>query len=72
MKANVEKLCSSFTLPTICIMAILANFTYFRKLHIKTQDVITKCHILVKGLVSKGGAMNAVAFDFIVNLNMPY
>jgi hypothetical protein len=27
---------------------------------------------LVKGLVPKGGAMNAVAFDFIVNLNMPY
>ncbi len=53
-------------------MAISTNFTYSRKLQIKTQDVVTKCHILVKGLVPKGGAMNAVAFDFIVNLNMPY
>jgi hypothetical protein len=72
MKANVEKLHPFFTLPTICTMAISTNFTYSRKLQIKTQDVVTKCDILVKGLMSKGGAMNVVAFDFIINLNMPY
>ncbi len=30
-----------------------------------------KCHILVKGFVSKGGAKQFATFDFIVNLNMP-
>jgi hypothetical protein len=70
--ANIEKQRSSFTLLTICTMAILANFTYFRKLHIRTQDVVIKHHILVKGLMSKGGAMHAASFDFIINLNMPY
>jgi len=32
---------------------------------------VTKHHILIKGLVSKGGAMHVDAFDFIINLNMP-
>jgi len=29
-----------------------------------------KCHILIRGLVSKGEAMHAIAFYFIINLNM--
>jgi len=58
MKTNIEKHFSSFTLSTICTMANLVNFTYFGKLWISIQDVGTKCHILIKGLVSKGEAMH--------------
>ncbi len=72
MKANINKECSSSTLPIICTMAISANFTYSEKLQTRTWNVVTKCHILIKGLLSKGGAMHAIAFDFIINLNMPY
>ncbi len=61
---------SSSTLPTICTMANLISFTYSRKLETNVQDVIPRCHILVKGLVSKGGAIH-VALDFILSLNMP-
>jgi hypothetical protein len=33
---------------------------------------MTKHHIMVKELISKCGAMTIIAFNFIVNLNMPY
>jgi len=72
MKTNVEKHFSFFMLSVICTMANLVNFTYSRKLWIGIQDVVTRCHILIKGLVSKGEAMHSVGFNFIINLNMPY
>jgi len=49
----------------------LANLTYSRKLENNIWDVVTRCHILVNGLVSKRGTMQAAAFNLIVNLNMP-
>jgi hypothetical protein len=33
---------------------------------------MTKHQIMVKELMSKCGAMTIIAFNFIVNLNMPY
>ncbi len=69
---NIEKHLSSLTLPIICTMANSINFTNSRKLQTSIRNVITKCYTLVKGLVSKSGAMQyATTFDFIVNLNMP-
>jgi len=53
-------------------MASSTNFTYPRKLKTNIRDVITRHHMRVKGLVSKGGSIQDVAFDFIVNFNMPY
>jgi hypothetical protein len=72
MKTNIEKHLSSFTLSVICTMANLVNFTYSGKLWINIQDIITRCHIFIKRLVSKGEAMHSVAFNLIINLNMPY
>jgi hypothetical protein len=72
MKTNVEKHFLSFILFVICTMANLVNFTYSRKLWIHIQDIVTRCHILTKGLVSKGEAMHNATFNFIINLNMPY
>jgi hypothetical protein len=72
IKAKVEKHFSSSTLPTICTMANSTNFTYFEKLEENIRNVVTRCHILVKGFKSKGGAIHVVAFDFIVSLNMFY
>jgi hypothetical protein len=46
------------------------NFTYLGKLQTCIRNVVTKCHMLVKGFMSKGGAMHDTTFDFIVNLNM--
>lgn len=45
-----------------------ANFTYSRKLQTSTQDVVIRHHILVKRLMSKGGAMHVITIDFIVKL----
>jgi hypothetical protein len=69
IKAKVEKHLSSSTLPIIFTMANSTNFVYSRKLEIDIQDVVTRCHMWVKGLVSKGGTIQDVAFDFIVRLN---
>ncbi len=55
IKTRVEKHFSSSLLPTICTMVNLANFTYFGKMETSIQNVTTRCHILVKGLKSKGG-----------------
>jgi hypothetical protein len=71
VKAKVEKHLSSSILPTICTIANSTSFTYFGKLEDSTQNVITRCHILVKGFKSKGSAIYTITFDFIVNLNMP-
>jgi hypothetical protein len=71
IKVKVKKHLSSSMLPTICTIANSISFTYFRKLKESTQNVVTSHHILVKGFKSKGGATHIVAFDFIVNLNMP-
>jgi hypothetical protein len=72
MKAKVEKHMSSSTLPTICAITNSANFTYSKKLNVNIQNVVTKHHILIEGLVSKGGTIHVVAFNFIMNLDMSY
>jgi hypothetical protein len=51
MKANIEKQLSSSTLPTICTMAIQPVSHIFEKLQTRTQDVVTKHHIPIKGLL---------------------
>jgi hypothetical protein len=71
IKAKIMKHFSSSTLPTIYTMANSINFTYFKKLEENTWDIITRHHILVKGLKSKGGAICTTTFDFIVSLDMP-
>jgi hypothetical protein len=71
-KSRKDKHLSSSMLLTICTIANSTNLTYLGKLVIKMQDVVTSCHILVRGLVSNGGAVHVVALDFIVNLNNPY
>ncbi len=70
IKAKVEKHLSSSMLPTIYTMANSTSFTYFKKLKESNRDVVTRHHILVKGFKSKGGAIHAATFDFIVSLNM--
>jgi len=55
IKARIEKHFSTSMLPTICTMVNLVNFTYFGMLETSTQDVITRCHILVKGFKTKKG-----------------
>jgi hypothetical protein len=70
IKAKVEKHLSSSTLPIICTMTNSTNFTYSGKLETNIQDVVTSCHMRIKRLVSKGGTLQDVAFDFIVRLNM--
>jgi replication fork clamp-binding protein CrfC len=72
IKTKVKKHISSSMLPIIYTMANSTSFTYFRKLKESIQNFVTRCHILVKGFKSKGGAINAIAFYFIVSLNMPY
>jgi hypothetical protein len=72
MKAKVEKHLSSSTLPIICAITNSTNFTYFGKLDVNIQNVVTRHHIIIEGLVSKGGTIHVVAFDFIMNLNMAY
>jgi hypothetical protein len=57
-----------FIFHVACTMTNSANFTYSRRLQTNTQDVVIRHHILVKGLMSKGGAMHVIAFNFIVNL----
>jgi hypothetical protein len=48
------------------------QFHIFKEVTIcNAQNVITICHILVKGLMLKGEARHVTTFDFIVNLNMP-
>jgi hypothetical protein len=69
-KNQSNKHLSSSTLPTICTMANLTNFTYHGKLEESTWNVVTRHHILVKRFKSKRGVTH-VSFDFIVILNMP-
>jgi len=45
MKAKVKKHMSSSTLPTICAITNLANFTYFGKLNANIQNVVIRHHI---------------------------
>jgi hypothetical protein len=71
IQARVEKHLSSSTLYIICTMANLTNLTYSGKMETNIRDVVTRHHILVNGLVSKGGTIQAAAFDLIVTLNMP-
>jgi hypothetical protein len=71
IKARVEKKFSSFTLPIMCTMANSTNLTYSGKRETNIRDVVTRCHILVNGLMSKGGTIQVVAFDLMVSLNMP-
>lgn len=49
----------------------LVNFTSLEKLKITIWNVVTRCHIMVKGLMSKDGAIHVVTLNFIVSLNMP-
>ncbi len=55
IKVRIDKHISTSMLPTTCTMVNLANFTYFGMLETNTQDVIIRCHILVKGFKTKGG-----------------
>ncbi len=55
IKARIEKHLSTSMLPTIYTVVNLANSTYFGMLETSTQDVITRCHILVKGFKTNGG-----------------
>jgi len=71
IKAKIMKHFSSSTLPTIYTMANSINFTYPRKLEKNIRNIVTRHHILVKGLKSKGGAICIATFDFIVSLDMP-
>ncbi len=71
IKAGVEKHLSFSTLLIICTMANLTNLTYIGKQETNIRDVVTRCHILVNGLMSKGGTIQVVAFDFISSSNMP-
>ncbi len=71
IKARVEKHFSSSTLPIMCTMVNSTNLTYSRKLKTNIWYVVIRCHILVNGLMSKGGTIQVVAFDLIVSLNMP-
>jgi len=71
IKAKVEMHLSFSTLFTICTMASSANFTYLKRLETSIWYVVTKIHMWVKRLVSKGGTIQDVVFDFIVSLNMP-
>jgi ABC-type nickel/cobalt efflux system permease component RcnA len=57
-----------FIFQVACTMTNSTNFTYSRKLQTSTQDVVIKHHILVKILMSKGGAMHFITFNFIVDL----
>jgi hypothetical protein len=57
-----------FIFHVACTMTNSVNFSYSRRLQTSTQDVVIRHHILVKGLMSKGGAMHAIEFNFIVNL----
>jgi hypothetical protein len=70
VKAKVEKHFSSSMLPIIYTMASSTNLTYSRKLETNIRDVVTRHHIFANGLVSKGGTIQAVAFDLIVSWNM--
>ncbi len=72
MKTKVKKHMSSSILPTICAITNSTNFTYFGKVDANIQNVVTRHHILIEGLVSKGGTIHHVVFDFIMNLNMSY
>ncbi len=71
IKAKVEKHLPSSMMPIICTMANLTNLTYSRKLKTNIRVVVTRHHILVNGLVSKGGTIQVDAFDLIVTLNVP-
>ncbi len=71
INTKINKHLSSSTLPTTCTIANLANLTYLGKLVIRMWDVVTSRHILVGRLMSNGGAMHAIALDFIVNLKSP-
>ncbi len=70
-KNQHKKHLSSSTLSTIYTKANSTNFT-FKETITNVQDVMTKHHNMVKELISKCGAMHIVAFNFIVDLNMPY
>jgi hypothetical protein len=70
IKAKIEKHLSSSTLSNICTMTNLTNFTYSRKLKTNIQNVFTRHHMWIKGLMSKGGTIQDVTFDFVVNLNL--
>jgi len=50
---NKEIDLSSFTLPTIYTMVNITSFTYSKELKINTQNVVTRCHILVRGICQK-------------------
>lgn len=67
IKSKVKKHMSSSTSPTICAITNSTNFTYSRKFNANVQNVVTRHHILIEGLVSKGGTIHVVAFNFIVN-----
>jgi hypothetical protein len=70
IKAKVKKHLSSSMLPTIYTIANSSSFTYLRKLKDSNWKVVTRHYILVKGFKSKGGAIHAPTFYFIVRLNM--
>jgi hypothetical protein len=72
MKAKVKKHLSSSTLLIICAITNSVNFTYFGKFDVNIQNIVTKHHIFIERLVSKGGTIHVVALDLIVNLNMFY
>ncbi len=71
IKVKVERHFSFSTLFIIYTMASSANFTYLMKLETSILYVVTKIHMWFKRLVSKGGTIQDVAFDFIMSLNMP-
>ncbi len=53
VKAKVEKHLSSSMLPIIHTMANSTNLMYLGKLKTNIEDVVTRHHIMVNGLVSK-------------------
>jgi hypothetical protein len=69
MKAKVEK---HMSFPHITYYLCHNQLSQLHKLDVNIQNVVTRPHILIEGLVSKGGTIHVVAFNFIVNLNMSY
>jgi hypothetical protein len=64
---KVEKHFSSSMLPTICTPTNLISLTCSKKLKTRIWDIVTRHHIMGRGLMLKGGATH-VAFDFISEL----
>ncbi len=66
----VEIYFSSFTWSIIYNKANSTSFIYSWKLESNIWDVVSRCCILIKKLMSNGGIRHVVTFDFIVSLNM--